>query len=44
MIKCFCARKKEDKQKTDNEVKTDKDYLDFMPFIENNSNRHIECE
>ena len=32
------------RNKMDNRAKTDKNNLDFMPFIQNNINGHIELE
>ena len=41
----FNACKKSDKQnKTDNEAKSVNKNIDFMPFIQNNINVHIEFE
>ena len=49
MIKCFracnmLAKNQINRNKTDNRAKTDKNNLDFMPFIQNDINGHIEWE
>ncbi|MSR93437.1 hypothetical protein FYJ34_03920 [Clostridiaceae bacterium 68-1-5] len=49
MIKCFracnmLAKNQINRNKTDNKAKSDNKNLDFMPFIQNNINVHIEFE
>lgn len=38
------AKDQINRNKTDNRAKTDKNNLDFVPFIQNNINEHIEME
>ena len=38
------AKNRRNRNKTDNRAKTDKNNLDFMPFIQNDINGHIEWE
>lgn len=41
----ICLQKNQiNRNKTDNRAKTDKNNLDFVPFIQNNINGHIEWE
>lgn len=49
MIKCFCAcsmlaKNQINRNKTNNRAKIDNKNLDFMPFIQNDINGHIELE
>ena len=44
---CACnmlAKKRINRNKLDNKAKSDNKNLDFMPFIQNNINGHIELE
>ena len=38
------AKNQINRNKTDNRAKTDKNNLDFMPFIQNDINGHIEMK
>ena len=38
------AKDQINRNKTDNRAKTDKNNLDFVPFMQNNINEHIEFE
>ena len=38
------AKNQINRNKMDNRAKTDNNNLDFMPFIQNNINGHIELE
>ena len=40
----YACKKQINRNRTDNSAKTNKNNLDFMPFVQNNINGHIEWE
>ena len=43
-LKNMLAKNRINRNKLDNKAKSDNKNLDFMPFIKNNTNGHIEWE